>query len=216
MNIKFRTIVAVLSLISLTCFSVKAENSYIKVNYGITSNSLGVSATKGSITTDEEDEGFMFSGGSMIGDFWGIDVMYYDLGDSKITVSVDDVITVDNANFAVDTGKSGDITQNTTGFGIGLITAGSSGDDFLSLDYYFKLGLHSWDKEGSTTLLIDNSGFASKFYNDGIGAYGGVGVSLNILTNTSLDLAYDAIGISNDASFSNNSTMASLGLRVKF
>ena len=216
MKTKFLAIISSISIVLFASLSSKAEDSYLKINYGITSNNIGVTASSGAITSDDEDEGFMLSGGSMVGDFWGIDLMYYDMGDSKFTVTSDDVIKIDNANFSVDSGNGGDITQNITGFGIGLISSGSSGDDFLSLDYYVKLGVHSWDRDGSTTLLIDDDGFKSKFYNDGIGAYGGIGISINMFSNTSLDLAYDIIGVSNDVSFDNNSTLASAGLRIKF
>ena len=172
MKTKFLAIISSISIVLFASLSSKAEDSYLKINYGITSNNIGVTASSGAITSDDEDEGFMLSGGSMVGDFWGIDLMYYDMGDSKFTVTSDDVIKIDNANFSVDSGNGGDITQNITGFGIGLISSGSSGDDFLSLDYYVKLGVHSWDRDGSTTLLIDDDGFKSKFYNDGIGAMG--------------------------------------------
>ena len=63
---------------------------------------------------------FMLSGGSMIGNNWGVDVVYYDMGDSTITVTSDDTLTI-NANFSVGA-TGGDITQNITGVGLGLIT----------------------------------------------------------------------------------------------
>ena len=215
MKTKYVSIIFLILLMFFASFSSKAGNSYLKINYGITSSNVEATAAVGTITTDSDDEGFMLSAGGLIGDFWGIDLMYYDLGDTKITVTSDDTITVNQSNFS--TGKTnGDITRNTTGFGLGLIAAGSSEEGFLGLNYYLKLGIHAWDRDGSTTLLLDNDGFKSKYYTQGIGAYGGIGVALNISDNLSLDLAYDLIGISSNASFENNSTLASAGLRVKF
>ena len=199
-------------------FNLKANSNYFKFNYGISSNNIEASAASdtgsGAITTDEDDTGYMLSGGYMIGDNWGVDLMYYDMGDSTITVTKDDILKVENANFSVET--AGDITRNVTGFGIGLITASNNENKLLSLDYYLKLGIHSWDEGGSTTLMDDDTGFKSKYYNKGIGAYGGIGISMNLYENTSLDFAYDIIGVSSSVDFDNNSSLLSAGLRFKF
>ena len=210
-------------IILITCIlfatsNLKAADSYIKLNYGISSNTVDVKAASGTasgaIGTDEEDEGFILSGGVMIGEAWGVDLMYYDMGDSTISVTTDDILQINNANYSVD--SAGDINRNVKGMGIGLIVAGNSGNDFLSQDFYLKLGMHAWNKDGSTTLMDDNSGFKSKYYNEGIGAYGGIGVAINVFENTSLDLAYDIIGVSSYGDFEDNSSLLSLGLRVKF
>ena len=103
MKTKFLAIISSISIVLFASLSSKAEDSYLKINYGITSNNIGVTASSGAITSDDEDEGFMLSGGSMVGDFWGIDLMYYDMGDSKFTVTSDDVIKIDNANFSAST-----------------------------------------------------------------------------------------------------------------
>ena len=205
-------------VVSLTAFGLKAEGNYIKLNYGISSNTVDVTAASGTdsgtISTDEEDEGFILSGGVMIGEAWGVDLMYYDMGDSTITVTRDDILQINKANFSVS--GAGDISRNVTGMGMGLIVAGDNGSEFLSLSYYFKAGMHAWSKGGSTTLLDDNDGFKSKYYNEGIGAYGGLGVAINLLENTSLDIAYDIIGVSSNGDFDNDSSLLSAGLRVKF
>ena len=206
--------IPVVVLVLLTAFNLSANDNYIKLNYGISTNSIDASASLGSITTDDEDQGFMLSGGTMIGDSWGIDLMYYDMGSSKITVTKDDIIKVNNANFSVAT--AGDINRDLSGAGAGFILASDSGNEFLSLDYYLKLGLHAWDKEGSTTLLDNNSGFNSKYYNEGIGAYAGVGIGFNLLENTSLDLSYDLIGMSSNGDFDNSTNFLSAGIKVKF
>jgi hypothetical protein len=64
--------------------TVKAEN-YFKINYGISNHDMGTTTANGTITHDDEDEGFIISGGAMLGDNWGVDVMYYDLGSSSLT-----------------------------------------------------------------------------------------------------------------------------------
>ena len=198
--------------------SLKAAENYIKLNYGISSNNIDVKAApstaSGALGLDDEDEGFILSGGVMIGDAWGVDIMYYDMGDSTISVTTDDILQINKANFSVN--SAGDINRNVSGFGVGIILAGDSGNEFLSQDFYLKFGMHAWDKSGSTTLLDDNTGFQSKYYNEGIGAYGGVGVAINLFENTSLDLAYDIIGVSSSGNFDDNSSLLSAGIRVKF
>tara|TARA_B100001057_G_scaffold493668_1_gene588629 strand:- start:351 stop:1001 length:651 start_codon:yes stop_codon:yes gene_type:complete len=204
-------------LILFITSNLKAESNYIKINYGLSSSEVGVTATSasGAITSDDEDQGYILSGGFIVGESWGVDFMYYDMGDTTITVTDDDIIKVDNSDFAVDT--AGTINRNVTGAGIGLfLTGGAEEASFLSLDYSLKLGMHAWSQDGSTTLLDDNSGFKSKYYDEGIGAYSGISVGLNILNNTYLELAYDIIGVSSYGDFENTSSLLSAGLKVKF
>lgn len=204
-------------LIFLITTNLKAENNYIKLNYGLSSSEVGVTATSesGAITSEDEDQGFILSGGFFIGESWGFDLMYYDMGDTTLTVTDDDIIKTDNADFAVDT--AGTITRNVTGTGIGLFLTGEAKESsFLSLDYSVKLGMHAWGHDGSTTLLDDNTGFKSKYYDEGIGAYSGISVGLSILDNTYLELAYDIIGVSSNVDFENTSSLLSAGLKVKF
>ena len=118
MKTKYVSFTILILLMISASFSSKAEKNYLKINYGITSNNVEATAASGAITTDSSDQGYMISGGGLIGDVWGIDFMYYDLGDSKITVTSDDRITVKKADFSVVT--AGDIIRNTTGFGSGL------------------------------------------------------------------------------------------------
>ena len=83
-------------------FSLKAQENYIKLNYGVTSNELGVTAESGQITdgdgvitTENDDNGYMLSVGSMIGDNWGIDLMYYNMGNSSFKIDASEIIVID-------------------------------------------------------------------------------------------------------------------------
>ena len=202
------------TVITLFSFNTYADSSYIKLNFGISSNEVDATASSGTISTDDEDVGFILSGGALIGDNWGIDVMYYDMGDSTITVTSDDVLKINGSDYAIYSG--GDITRNVTGLGAGFIATSNSDGEFLSTDIYVKLGLHAWDKEGSTTLTDGNSAFNSKYYNEGIGAYAGAGFAVNVFENTSLDFSYDIIGVSSNGDFDNSSSLLSAGIRIKF
>ena len=82
----------------------------------------------------------MLSAGTLIGDSWGIDVMYYDLGSSSIKVDALDYVKIDNVEYEVQTG--GTISNDISGYGIGLI--GVSDADMIS--FYVKAGIHAWDK----------------------------------------------------------------------
>ena len=152
----------------------------------------------------------------MIGDNWGVDFMYYDLGASSVTLDAKDYIKLKNNTYEVRT--AGTIKNETQGYGLGLIGAVDAGsENFGGLSYYIKAGLHTWDRSGTkTTLLDNNTAFNSDFFNDGIGAYGGIGVSINLVKNVAIDIAYDAMGMSNNASLDNSSTLISGGLRIKF
>ena len=189
----------------------KAETSYVKINYGISSHDMGTTTSIGTITHDDEDEGFIFSAGYMVDDWWGIDFMYYDLGSSTVgALDAGDVFKSGRINHYVET--AGTIKNDISGYGIGFI--GSSNQDSF-WNAYIKAGVHSWDKSGSTTLLGNNDLINAEFFSQGIGAYGGAGVAYNVYDNISVDIAYDIIGLSKDASFDSSSTLASLGLRFK-
>ena len=136
------------------------------------------------------------------------------MGDSTITVTSDDTLTINGSDYAIY--AAGDITRNVTGLGAGFIATNNSDGEFLSTDIYVKLGLHAWNKEGSTTLTDGNAAFNSKYYNEGIGAYAGAGFALNLFENTSLDFSYDIIGVSSNGDFDNSSSLLSAGIRVKF
>ena len=190
----------------------KAETGYMKINYGISSHDLGSTTSIGTITHDDEDEGFIFSAGYMVSDIWGVDFMYFDLGSTAISaLDAGDVFTLGGINHYVAT--AGSIQNDISGFGIGLI--GSSNDD-SSWDTYIKVGVHAWDKSGSTTILVNDNDINGEFFSQGIGAYGGIGVGYNVYDNINIDIAYDIIGLSKDASFDSTSTLISLGLGVKF
>ena len=190
----------------------KAENNYMQINYGISAHDMGTTTAVGTITHDDEDEGFIFSAGHMVSDNWGVDFMYYDLGSSTLgALDVKDVFNIGGINHYVAT--AGTIKNDISGYGIGFI--GSTSDD-TSWETYLKAGVHSWDKSGSTTLLGNNNHINAEFFSQGIGAYAGIGVSYNVYDAISVDVAYDIIGLSKDASFDSSSTLISLGFRAKF
>ena len=199
-----------LVIILFLSLSIKAEENYIKFNYGISNNEVSTTSTVGTIPTDESDQGFLLSAGTMIGDNWGAELMYYDLGSSSITMDAAEMITIDNVNYEAQ--SAGTISNSISGYGVGLILANNEN----LMNFYVKAGFHSWDKSGSTTILDNDNGFSGSFYNQGIGAYGGLGISINVLDNTSIDLAYDIIGLSNNASLENNSSLLSAGIKLSF
>ena len=190
----------------------KAETGYMKINYGISTHDMGTTTTTGTITYDDEDEGFIFSAGYMVGDLWGVDFMYHDLGSSTVgALDVGDAFKIGNLDHHVTT--AGTIENDVSGYGIGFIASSNSDS---SWDTYIKAGAHSWDKSGSTTLLSDNNHINGEFFSQGIGAYGGIGVAYSFYDTISVDVAYDIIGFSKDVSFDSSSTLISLGVRAKF
>jgi len=200
-------------------FNVNAENAdtYAKINYGISNHANGVTAKVGTIVLDEEDEGFMFSFGRLIGTNWGVDFMYYDLGTSSIKVDAAETIQHDNNKLTYYVDTAGTITNDITGVGLGFILASETENSGLgTVNFYFKAGTHAWDKSGSTTLLLNDDGWNKSFYNEGWGAYGGIGVAADVNEQIAIDISYDMLGISNDVSFDNMATLLSAGLRMKF
>jgi len=198
----------------LLSFSSSAESSYLKINYGLSSHDVSATATSGTITIDDSDTGFILSTGALIGDFWGVDLMYYDLGSSSITVDAEEQFKIDSVNYVAE--SAGTISNDISGLGAGLLLSTTNSSDSLSLTAYVKAGLHSWDKSGSTTILDNDNAFAGHFYNDGIGAYGGIGLTLDIINDIGINLAYDTLGLTNDASFDKASSLFSVGVRVNF
>ena len=195
--------------------SSMADSNYIKLNYGITSNEIGASAVGAStIVNDEDDEGFILSAGRLVGDTWGIDFMYYDLGSSSIKVDANEVFSFGGNNYIASSG--GTISNDISGYGGGLYISSSSGEEFLSFSGTFRIGIHAWDKSGSTSILDNSNAFSADFYNDGVGAYAGFGLSLGLTENLAADISYDIIGVNNIVSFENGSSIASIGLKYNF
>ena len=191
----------------------KAETGYFKFNYGISTHDMGTTTSAGTITHDDEDEGFILSAGYMVGDVWGVDLMYYDLGSSTLG-SLDNGDEIkDGLGRTHTVVTAGTVKNDISGYGIGFV--GSTNDD-ESWETYIKAGVHSWDKSGSTTLLTNNNHINAEFFSQGIGAYGGIGVAYKVYDTISVDVAYDIIGLSKDASFDSSSTLISLGVRAKF
>ncbi len=189
-------------------------SNYLKVNYGLTSSSVGASSTKGTIVTDEEDEGFIVSAGSLIGEVWGLDFIYYDLGSTSIKVDATESFTFEGNNYIAS--SAGTISNDISGYGGGLFISSSNDGEFLSVSGTLRLGLHSWDKTGSTSILDNSTGFSGAFYNKGIGAYAGLGISINLTSNLAADLSIDTIGLNNIVSFDDSSTIGALGLKYNF
>ena len=212
--LSFFSISFLFSFIFFVSTTVKAEN-YLKINYGISSHDMGTTTVVGTITHDDEDEGFIISGGTMLGDNWGVDVMYYDLGSSSLTsLDVGDNLKIENDYYRVNT--AGTISNDITGYGTGIIlTTDTDNESSINVNAYIKTGVHAWDKLGSTTLLDRNDDFAGRFFDKGIGAYGGLGIDIDVADNISIDLAYDIIGLSKDASFGDASSLISVGIKVR-
>ncbi len=198
----------------LLSFSSYAESSYLKINYGLSSHDLSPTSTSGTITKDDSDTGFLLSAGGLIGDSWGVDLMYYDLGSSSITADANEQFKIDNVNYIAE--SAGTLSNDISGYGAGLLLSTTNSSGFLGFTAYVKAGLHGWDKSGSSTILDNDNAFAGSFYNDGIGAYGGIGFSLDIFNDIGVDLAYDTLGLSNNVSFENASSLFSAGIRVSF
>ena len=125
-----------------------------------------------------------------------------------------DFVKVDNREY--ETKTTWTITNDISGYGFGLIGASEVDSGILGMSFYAKAGVHAWDKSGSTSLLDNNTAFAGSFYNQGIGGYAGLGLGVNIYGNTSLNISYDILGLSNDAGFDNSSSLLGAGLKVNF
>ena len=199
-------------------FALNAQEGYINVKYGITSHDSNFTSTKGGSTVDEDDEGYMFSAGLfLIGDNIGLDFMYYDMGGSSIKVNAIDIIRIDGADYLVDQ-KGGTISNTVDGYGLGIVLASSPiGDGFLNFGIQGKLGLHQWDKSGSTTLLQLDSSIDGRFYDSGTDLYAGLGVNLGLTEAIAINASYDVLGFDDSASsLDSASSMYSVGLTLSF
>ena len=160
-----------LSIVFLLFFSsnLYAEGNYIIINYGISNHDVGTTAGSKNadsrtttITTDDDDTGFIFSVGRIFEGNWGVDLMYYDLGSSSITVDKLDFVKIDNLEYEVKT--AGTITNDISGYGFGLIGASDLDSGILGMSFYAKAGFHAWNKSGSTSLLDNNNAFMNSIY----------------------------------------------------
>ena len=216
----FKRIIFISLAILLMSFSSKAEQAFFSFNYGQASHDMGTilradGKAESTLKKDDEAEGYMASAGYLIFSNFGVEAMYYDLGSTSFKVTAKDVIKDDNNSYIVAT--TGTITNDISGYGLGLVGAGNAEfTSYLNMTFYAKVGAHAWEKSGSTTLLDNNDAFASGFYNDGIGAYGALGTSLNFTDNIGVNLTYHTMGMSNDVSFGNSSSVASAGIRLQF
>ena len=218
MSINYKNLYCFLTVLMITFFIstfTKAETGYIKINYGISSHDTGTTTATGTITHDDEDEGFMLSAGYMLGDAWGVDLMYYDLCSSTLGSLDSGDEFKDGLGRTHTVVTAGTLKNDISGFGIGFV--GSTSQD-SQWDAYIKAGVHAWDQSGSTTLFNDRSNKLIKdsFFTQGVGAYGGVGLAWNINDSISAGVAYDIIGLNKDVGFGNASTLISAGVGLKF
>ena len=218
--VKVKLLFFVILSFLFTFSATSAEQGYLHVNYGITTHSVGhthkYSSPGGTSTTtvDEEDQGFMISGGLLIGPNWGVDLMYYDLGESSIKGDTNDIFELDGSQYQFSTG--GTISNSTTGYGLGVIGFISPEEEGF-INAFVKIGLHDWDRSGSTTLLTENTNINSRFFDDGIDLYAGFGVDINVLESLSVNLSYDILGFEDSAStLSRTTSLLSLGLSASF
>ena len=196
--------------------AVNAQDGYLNLKYGISSHESNFTATSGSPTVDEDDEGLMLSAGIFFTDNIGIDVMYYDLGDTSIKVSAGDIISIDNADYLIGS-CSGTISNSVDGYGLGVIVASTpTVGDFLNVGFQGKLGVHQWDKSGSTTLVHGDS-IDGRFYNSGTDLYAGLGVNISMTSSIAISISYDVLGMGDNASsLDDTSSLLGLGLQVSF
>ena len=191
------------------------EGGYIHINYGISSHSTSFVSHYGAPTIDDDDLGFMLSGGVLIGPNWGVDAMYYDLGKSSIKGDASDIFEIDGSMYQFKSTGGGTVSHSTDGYGVGVIGFMSPDEGFMNA--FAKFGLHNWDRSGSTTLLTDNTNINSRFYDDGIDLYAGFGVDFNVIESIGINASYDILGFGDDASiFTNTSTLLSLGITATF
>lgn len=204
--------VKIVFIIFVLTSSTFADEAFFKVTYGISNHDHSITSGTGTPTVDEDDKGFLVSAGTFIGSNWGVDLMYYDLGETKITGNLHDRFTLDNVTYEFD--GSGTITNSTDGYGVGLfgvLPSGSLGS------IYAKVGIHKWNKSGTTSLTFHDKALANNFYNDGADLYFGIGLDITIYKAISLTTAYDALSFA-DSTFGsptgNLGSLLSLGLKV--
>ena len=202
----------VILILSLSSF---AKADYLKLNYGLTSNDSAVKLNGTGATIDDDDEGFMISAGTKLYGNFGLEVMYYDLGETSIKGSVGDKIKVDNAGYVFTT--AGTVKNETTGYGVGIFAESETTTGLGTFSGFVKLGMHNWDRSGSTTLIEEASkSFASRFYNDGIDMYFGIGINAGITESIALNISYDNMGFSDDGSLDSAGSLTSIGITANF
>ena len=155
----------------------------------------------------------MVSGGILIGSNWGVDLMYHDLGNTSIKGDANDIFELDGSQYQFS--SAGTISNSTSGYGLGLIGFMSPEEGFINA--FAKIGLHDWDRSGSSTILTDNTNINSRFFDDGIDLYAGFGIDINVLESLAINFSYDTLGFEDDAStLSRTTSLLSLGLSASF
>ena len=126
--------------------NIHADEFNIKINYGTVSHASVATSGLSTVKFDNDDLGYKISLAKIINEYSGVEIIYYDLGDSSIQGNKDDLFTHDGAKYQFK--KSGTISRNTSGFGIGGIL--SSPEQILYSKGYIKLGFHHWDHSKNT------------------------------------------------------------------
>ena len=206
--------VLMLSL-SLSLFSLIAKADYLKATYGLSSLGSDMSKKGGSATIDQDDSGFMINAGKTIWSGLGVEAMYYDLGESSIKGSVGDKITLDDATYVFTT--AGTVSNETSGYGLGIFATTGNAEGLLSFSGTIRLGLHNWDRSGSTSLMYESSkAFDTRFYNDGVDMYFGIEVNAGLTDSLALNVSYDSMGFADEGSLDDSGSLASIGLLFNF
>ncbi len=202
-------------ILILFSFSNFAKADYLRVNYGVSSIDSGVNLKGSGATIDEDDSGFMLSAGKTLIGSMGVEAMYYDLGESSVKGSIGDTITIDNATYVFET--AGTVKNETSGYGLGIFAASESTNGLGTFSGMLRFGLHHWDRSGSTTLIYESSkSFASRYYNDGVDLYLGIGLNAGLTENLALNVSYDSMGFADDGGYGNTGSLTSVGLTLNF
>ena len=205
-------------LVIIFGFSMSAKADYIKANYGFSSLADNVTkhANYSGTKIDTDDEGYSVTAGINVLSNIGVEAMYYDLGTTTITGNKGDVITFDKADYQFS--KNGTVKNDTSGYGIGFFGTTGDSSGFLSFSATGRLGVHVWDRSGSTTAITDtNSTLKNSFYNDGADLYYGIEIDTGITESMSFNISLDGMSFA-DAGLSTDdmATMIGLGLKLNF
>lgn len=211
---KFKILFPFLFIFFTYSFSINAEESYVKINYGISQHGGSFTAKNGAPTSDDEGEGFILSAGTFIGSNWGADIMFYNLGETSIKGDKDDIFQVDGVGDRYIFTSGGTITNELTGYGIGIMGAAGLGQDLVSSSA--KIGIHQWDKDGSTSLTQNNTAINSTFFDSGTDLYAGFGLNINVTETVAANVSFDVLGVADETSFGNSTSFISLGLTASF
>ena len=196
--------------------NIQADEFNIKINYGTVSHASVATSGLSTVKFDNDDLGYKVSLAKIINEYSGVEIIYYDLGDSSIQGNKDDLFTHDGAKYQFK--KSGTISRNTSGFGIGGIL--SSPEQILYSKGYIKLGFHHWDHSGTTDLLVGSfDTFKPHYYNTGYDLYSSLGLDFEFIDDLQINIEYSYFSF-NDSTFGQivgtPSNLLSVGIGYSF